>query len=95
MTQEQAEILAILAATVALFLWGRWRHDVVALSSLLVCVVTGLVPVGEAFSGFGHPAVVTVACVLILSSGLQETGAVNALARHALLYIISRRKRRF
>ena len=54
-----------------MFLWGRWRHDLVALGSLLICVFTGLVPGNEAFSGFGHPAVITVACVLVLGYGLM------------------------
>lgn len=84
MLPDQVLILAVLLATVAMFLWGRWRHDVVALASLLTCVVAGLVPAEEAFAGFGHPAVVTVACVLVLSFGLQRTGAVDALARNVL-----------
>ncbi|MBN2489364.1 MAG: SLC13 family permease [Planctomycetes bacterium] len=84
MMQDQIWALLILAATVVLFFWGRWRHDVVALASLLACVMAGLVPAGEAFQGFGHPAVVTVACVLVLSWGLQTTGAVDALAQRLL-----------
>jgi di/tricarboxylate transporter len=68
----------------ALFLWGRFRHDVVALASLMTCVVAGLVPAEGAFAGFGHPAVITVACVLVLSKGLQSTGAVDWLARAVL-----------
>jgi di/tricarboxylate transporter len=84
MQTEQVLILSILAATVALFLWGRWRHDMVAAASLLACVFTGLVAPETAFAGFGHPAVVTVACVLILSRGLQTTGAVDALTRRLL-----------
>ena len=67
MSSAQLLILGILGATVALFLWGRWRHDMVAVAALLACVFTGLVPFGEAFAGFGHPAVITVACVLVLS----------------------------
>jgi len=84
MNLDQAFIVAILAATVAMFLWGRWRHDMVALGSLLACVLAGLVPGAAAFAGFGHPAVITVACVLVLSHGLQRTGAVDALTRTAL-----------
>ena len=78
---DQTLILAILAATVAMFLWGRWRHDMVALGALLAAVAAGLVDPAAAFAGFGHPAVVTVACVLVLSRGLQTTGAVDLLAR--------------
>jgi len=84
MSTDQVVILVILAAMIALFMKGRWRHDIVALGCLLACVFAGLVPTVNAFSGFGHPAVITVACVLILSHGLQATGAVDVLAKRAL-----------
>jgi di/tricarboxylate transporter len=84
MTLEQGQIFVILLASMGLFIWGRWRHDVVALAALLACVIVGLVPEREAFVGFGHPAVITVACVLVLSHGLQRTGAVNRLALRLL-----------
>jgi len=77
-------IFSILAITMGLFLWGRLRHDVIALAALLASVIAGLVPADTAFEGFGHPAVITVACVLILSQGLQNTGAVDWLARSVL-----------
>jgi di/tricarboxylate transporter len=81
---EQILILSIGIATLAVFLWGRWRHDMVALAALLACVFCGLVPARDAFAGFGHPAVITVACVLVLSQGLQTSGAVDALSRRLL-----------
>lgn len=84
MILEQMLIIAVLAVTITLFLWGRWRHDAVALFALLVCVFLGLIPAGGAFAGFAHPAVITVACVLVLSHGLQATGAVTALAGRVL-----------
>jgi di/tricarboxylate transporter len=83
-TFAQLQILGVLLVTIALFMWGRWRHDVVALAALVVSVLLGLVPSATAFSGFGHPAVITVACVLVLSWGLQSTGAVDALALRLL-----------
>ena len=84
MNNPQILILVILAATTAMFLWGRWRHDMVAVSALLACVAAGLVPAAGAFGGFGHPAVITVACILILSSGLKNSGAVDVLTRYAV-----------
>ncbi len=84
MTGEQLTITLVLAGTLALFLWGRWRHDMVALAALLVTVATGLMPAERAFDGFAQPAVITVACVLVLSNGLERTGAVDRLARLVL-----------
>src|SRR5690606_12402910 len=77
-------IIAVLLVTVAMFLWGRWRHDMVAMGALLACVFIGLVPAAKAFAGFGHPAVITVACVLVLGYGLQISGAVDILAKRLL-----------
>jgi di/tricarboxylate transporter len=84
MTSDQIVILTVLVAIMAMFLWGRWRHDLVAMSALLVCVLAGLVPGNEAFSGFGHPAVITVACVLVLGYGLLISGAVDVITRRFL-----------
>ena len=84
MTNNQLLILVILLATVAMFLWGRWRQDMVAAGSLVACVLAGVLPAREAFAGFSHPAVISVACVLVLSRGLQTSGAVNALSRAVL-----------
>jgi di/tricarboxylate transporter len=84
MGQDQIAIFAVLAATVGLLLWGRWRHDLVALVALVACVALGLVPARDAFAGFAHPAVITVAAVLVLSHGLQLSGVVAALARWLL-----------
>ena len=79
MTQDPLFVLAM-----GMFLWGRWRHDMVAAGALLACVVGGLVAPDAAFAGFGHPAVITVACVLVLSRALQTSGAVDALSRRLL-----------
>lgn len=84
MNQDQILILVVLAITVVFFFWARWRHDIVALGSLLACVLVGLVPAESAFDGFGHPAVITVAAVLVLSQGLRDSGVVDAVAQRAL-----------
>ncbi len=84
MSVEQYILFALLTAVFGLLIWGRWRYDLVAFAALLVAVITGVVPVAEAFSGFGHPATVIVALVLIVSRGLANSGVIGALARHAL-----------
>jgi len=60
-----------------LFIWGRWRYDLVALFALLTVTIYGLVSPEVAFSGFGHPAVITVAAVLIVSRALFNSGMVD------------------
>lgn len=80
-TFDQAVVFAILAATLVLFVWGRWRYDLVAVAALLLVFVAGLVPAEQVFLGFGHPAVVTVAAVLVLSRGLLNAGVVDSLSR--------------
>jgi di/tricarboxylate transporter len=82
MTTDQALVFGILSATLVLFVWGKFRYDLVALTALLLVSVTGLVPMDQVFLGFGHPAVVTVAAVLVLSRGLFNAGAVDLLSRH-------------
>lgn len=84
MNGAQLATLAILLAAIGLFLWGRLRHDLVALAALVSTVVAGLVPAEAAFTGFAQPAVITVAAVLILSAGLENSGAIDRLARLVL-----------
>lgn len=81
MTLDQATVFAILAGMLGLFLWNRWRYDLVAVLALLAMLATGVLPVEEAFVGFAHPAVLTVAGVLILSRGLQKAGVVDVVVR--------------
>lgn len=83
-TFDQIALFAILGAMIGLFIWGRLRHDLVAMLALMACLGAGLVAPAEAFAGFGHPAVITVASVLIISAALQETGAVHALSTRLL-----------
>ena len=80
MTTEQIEVFAILGIAMALFLWGRWRYDVVAFSALMAAVLLGVVDAGAAFAGFGHPAVITVAAVLIISRTLAVSGLIDGIS---------------
>lgn len=79
MTTAQWIIFGTLLLTLILFITGRWRYDVVALIALLVVTLTGLIPVEQVFSGFSNSAVVTVAAVLVLSRGLQNSGVVDLI----------------
>jgi di/tricarboxylate transporter len=77
-------LFVLLGAVFVLLIWGRWRYDLVAFVALLAALLTGLVPVDRAFSGFGHPATVIIALVLIISRGLTNSGAIELLARYVV-----------
>ncbi len=79
MTQDQILIFSTLAAILVLFVWGRIRYDIVAFMGLILAVLLDLVPSQNAFSGFAHPATITVAVVLIVSRGLLTSGAVDLI----------------
>lgn len=81
MSNEQIVVFIVMGLSLILFVWGRWRYDVVALLALMVLVLTGIVESSAAFAGFGHPAVITVAAVLVISRGLRNAGVVDILAR--------------
>ncbi|NBD29368.1 MAG: SLC13 family permease [Alphaproteobacteria bacterium] len=81
MTSDQTLLFALFALIFALLLWGRIRYDLVAFGALMVAVLLGLVKVDDAFSGFGHPATIIVALVLIVSAGLVRSGAVYLITR--------------
>ena len=74
-------VFITLVAALVLFVWGKWRYDVVAILALLVLVFWGIVPADEAFTGFAHPAVITVAAVLLISRALEVSGLVEYLGR--------------
>ncbi|GEK71549.1 MULTISPECIES: SLC13 family permease [Halomonas] len=81
---DSTQVFLLLGATLAAFVWGRFRYDLVALAALLAAVGLGLVPAEGAFAGFGHPAVITVAAVLVLSRGFERSGLVDLIAEQAL-----------
>lgn len=84
MTGDGVLTLAILGVAVALLVTEWVRYDLVALGVLLALAISGLVPGPVAVGGFGDPAVITVAAVLVLSGGLYRTGVANLIGRRVV-----------
>ena len=78
---EIALVLLIVLVAVVLFAWEILPVDLVALSVLAALLLLNIVTIQEGLSGFSNAATVTVACMFILSAGLQKTGALSALGR--------------
>ncbi|HMN73697.1 MAG TPA: SLC13 family permease [Rhodoblastus sp.] len=87
MTLIQIEATAIVVVMLAVFMWDRWRYDMVALGALLAALVAGVVRPDKAFEGFASPVVVIIASVLVVSRAIARSrvldDGVRALLRRA------------
>ena len=80
--QDTTMVLLILVGTLALFIWGYWRYDVVACLSLIACLLAGVVPYSSAFNGFSNPAVITVACVMVITHAINRSGIIDYVVKN-------------
>jgi di/tricarboxylate transporter len=81
-TTDQILLFTLCFLVFVFLIWGRWRYDLVAFVALLTGILLGLVPIDRAFAGFGHPATVIIALVLVVSRGLSNSGVIELLARY-------------
>ncbi|ACL56588.1 SLC13 family permease [Methylobacterium nodulans] len=81
MTVDQTLAVSLMGATMALFLWGRMRYDIVAGLALVTGIAVGLVPAKQAFSGFSDDIVIIVASALVVSAAVARSGAIEAVLR--------------
>ena len=75
-------ILSItIVSLLGLFIWGKFRYDALASAALVTLIILGVIPSNQAFDGFAHPAVITVALVLIISQGLKNSGLTGLVGK--------------
>ena len=94
MTPDQIAVIGLILVMFALFAWNKWRYDVVAVIALVALVALDAILGGETsklveepkrvLEGFGHPAVVTVAAVLVISRALRNSGVVDLISRSVM-----------
>ncbi|MBP2462298.1 MULTISPECIES: SLC13 family permease [unclassified Rhizobium] len=77
MTTQQILAFSVIAVMMAVFIWDRFRYDVVACCALVVAVTVGIVPVDQAFSGFSDDIVIIVGSALVVSAGVARSGIVD------------------
>ena len=92
MTIDQISIFCIIIFTFTLFIWGKWRYDIISIIALCILFIVDMILGGDKsnliistsdiFLGFGHPAVITVAAVLVISCALRNSGVVDLIARY-------------
>jgi len=80
-THQQALAFGLVLVTIGMFVWGRFRYDVISLVALLASVLLGLTPARKAFDGFANDVVVIIACALVVSAGFARSGVIEAVLR--------------
>ena len=78
---DQYLLSITILSLLGLFIWGKFRYDALAASALVVLIILGVIPTNQAFNGFAHPAVITVALVLIISQGLKNSGLTGLVGK--------------
>lgn len=66
--------LIILVITVVLFIWGRIRADIVALSALAALLIFNILTPTEALAGFSSPIVIMMIGLFVVGGAIMQTG---------------------
>lgn len=77
MTTEQIYAFTIIGVMMVVFIWDRFRYDMVACCALIAAVAVGIVPFDEAFSGFSDDIVIIVGSALVVSAAVARSGIVD------------------
>jgi len=76
---SQLLMVGVLGSALLLFIKDRWRYDVVALLVMIIIIVLGVLPYEIVLANFGHPVVVIVGCMFIISQALVQSGLIDAI----------------
>ncbi|WP_455482623.1 SLC13 family permease [Bartonella sp. B35(2025)] len=77
MTEDQIMAFSIIGLMMVVFIWDRYRYDLVAVCTLLIACTVGLVSPKEAFNGFSNDIVIIVGSVFIVSTAVSRTGIME------------------
>ncbi|WP_074380929.1 SLC13 family permease [Bartonella doshiae] len=77
MTENQIMAFSIIGVMMVVFIWDRFRYDLVAVCTLLVACIVGLVSPKEAFSGFSNDIVIIVGSVFVVSTAVSRSGIME------------------
>jgi len=84
---DQSIVFTLIVLIFIFFIWNKVRYDLVAFAALVIASVLGVVSKEQVFDGFGHPAVIIVALVLVISRGLIYSGAVEIITKQASKFV--------
>lgn len=76
--------LIVLALTIAMFIWGRLRSDIVALSALVVLILSGVLTPSEALMGFSSSVVIMMAGLFVVGGAILKTGLAREVGNRMM-----------
>jgi di/tricarboxylate transporter len=76
--------LTILVLSAAFFMWGKVRSDIVALCALLALMISNVLTVEEALSGFSNSIVIMMAALFVVGGGIFQTGLAKMISTKIL-----------
>jgi di/tricarboxylate transporter len=90
-TLQQGLAFGLVGLTIAGFLWGRFRYDLIALGALVTGLAVGVVPPERAFDGFRNDVTVIIAAALVVSAAFARSGIVELALKRVLPMLKSER----
>lgn len=81
---QQFAAFAIIIIMLTLFIWDRFRYDLVAVVCLLAATLFDVVPTAKAFNGFSNSVIIIIASVLVISKAISRSGVLSAVMRRIL-----------
>jgi di/tricarboxylate transporter len=78
---DQHLLSITIVSLLGFFIWSKFRYDALTAGALVILIILGVIPANQAFDGFAHPAVITVALVLIISQGLKNSGLTGLVGK--------------
>ncbi|MBB5577677.1 di/tricarboxylate transporter [Rhizobium paranaense] len=78
MSTQQALAFGVIGLVMIVFIWDRFRYDIVACCALILSVALGIGPFDKAFSGFSDDIVIIVGRALVVSAGMARSGIVDS-----------------
>ncbi|MDD9329632.1 MAG: SLC13 family permease, partial [Bartonella sp.] len=82
MTEDQIMAFSLICLMMIVFIWDRFRYDIVAVCTLLIACTVGLVSPKEAFSGFSNDIVIIVGSVFVVSAAISRSGVMELIIQH-------------
>lgn len=69
-------IIAIIFLGLGLLIWNKLRYDIIALLLLFLALILKVVKYQDAYLGFMNPAVISVACIMVISKSFIHSNVL-------------------